>query len=140
MILDKDVFGEIVPRPIEISLSINGDQLCFAPAFPETAETVSGAEPGEFYEGLWKGDVAELFLSLPNGNYVEYNFAPNGAWWACEFSAPLVRTTRKISREIPSENVVGNVTAIIDGRYLTHFPLGGKQPNFHRPQDFRKLL
>ena len=140
MILDTDVFGEPAPQPIKISLSIKGGLLNFAPEFPESAKTVVGAAPGEFFEGLWKGDVAELFLSLPNGNYVEYNFAPNGAWWACAFSEPRVRTTRKVPREIPAEFALGNVTAIIGGRYLTHFPLGGKQPDFHRPQDFRKLL
>ncbi len=140
MILDKDVFGDSVPQPIKIALSVDGGQLCFAPEFPPSATTVPGAAPGEFFEGLWNGDVAELFLSLPNGNYLEYNFAPNGAWWACEFSEPRVRTTRKIPREIPAASVIGNVTAIIGGRYLTRFPLGGKQPDFHRPEDFQKLL
>jgi hypothetical protein len=36
--------------------------------------------------------VAELFLADPaSGRYFEFNLAPNGAWWSCEFTAPRVR-------------------------------------------------
>jgi hypothetical protein len=42
---------------------------------------------------LWEYDVAELFLADPaSGRYLEFNLAPNGAWWNAEFTAPRVRT------------------------------------------------
>lgn len=50
------------------------------------------AQPGAFQAELWKHDVAELFLADPgSGRYFEFNLAPNGAWWSCEFTAPRVR-------------------------------------------------
>lgn len=48
--------------------------------------------PGVFQPELWRYDVAELFLADPrSGRYMEWNLAPNGAWWCCEFTAPRVR-------------------------------------------------
>lgn len=46
-----------------------------------------------FVEGLWEQDLVECFLAdSRTGNYVEYNFSPNGsAWWAASFTAPRVR-------------------------------------------------
>jgi hypothetical protein len=36
--------------------------------------------------------VAELFIADPvSRRYFEFNLAPNGAWWSCEFTAPRVR-------------------------------------------------
>lgn len=50
------------------------------------------ARPGAFQAELWKFDVAEFFLSDPRtGRYLEFNLAPNGAWWSCLFRAPLDR-------------------------------------------------
>ena len=44
---------------------------------------------GEFTPELWKYDVSEFFLSDPSsGRYLEFNLAPNGAWWSCGFSGP----------------------------------------------------
>lgn len=48
-----------------------------------------GSRAGEFKEGLWQHDCAELFLAnLETGHYIEFNLAPNGAWWSCLFEAP----------------------------------------------------
>ena len=45
-----------------------------------------------FQAELWRHDVAELFIADPvSGRYFEFNLAPNGAWWSCEFTAPRVR-------------------------------------------------
>jgi hypothetical protein len=58
---------------------------------------------GSFQAELWKFDVAEFFLRDPNSNhYLEINLAPNGGWWSCLFSAPLVRLTE---REEPAPDV-----------------------------------
>lgn len=50
------------------------------------------APPGAFAAELWKYDVAEFFISDPeSGRYIEFNLAPNSAWWSCEFSSPRQR-------------------------------------------------
>ncbi len=94
-------------------------------------------------EGLWRADCGELWLYSPStGRYIEINVAPNGAWWACVFSAPRLRdeecerpkcdTTRADSKsgwlstiyvswdEIrrclqSTEDLHANVTLILDG-------------------------
>ena len=47
------------------------------------------ARPGVFTADLWQFDAAEFFLVSPDiDRYLEFNLAPNGAWWSCEFTAP----------------------------------------------------
>lgn len=48
----------------------------------------STADPSKhgFVYGLWREDCVELFIANPeNGRYVEFNFAPSGAWWSRVF-------------------------------------------------------
>ena len=48
--------------------------------------------PCEFAEALWRYDVAELFIKDAHSDrYLEFNLAPNGAWWSAEFVGPRVR-------------------------------------------------
>lgn len=43
---------------------------------------------GTFAEGLWRHDVAELFICSDSaGYYREFNLSPGGAWWTCEFES-----------------------------------------------------
>lgn len=45
------------------------------------------ARYNDFVEGLWQYTLCELFLFLnQRTEYLELNLAPNGAWWAAEFS------------------------------------------------------
>lgn len=47
---------------------------------------------GDFYEGLWKYDCGELWLhDTTSGRYIEFNLAPNGAWWSCVFESARKR-------------------------------------------------
>lgn len=56
---------------------------------PAYLESISA---GTFYEGLWRYDCGELWLYSPSTQrYVEFNLAPNGAWWASVFSSPRIR-------------------------------------------------
>lgn len=49
---------------------------------------------GQYQAELWKYDVAEFFLlSSDKSRYLEFNLSPNGGWWTCAFSAPLVPAT-----------------------------------------------
>ena len=58
----------------------------------KTPSSMIGSKSGEFHEGLWQHDCAELFLANPEtDHYIEFNLAPNGAWWSCLFEAPRRR-------------------------------------------------
>lgn len=56
-------------------------------------ESPANAHPagdcGDFQAGLWKYDVAELFIAPAGGvGYLEFNLSPRGAWWVERFCAP----------------------------------------------------
>lgn len=43
---------------------------------------------GDFIEGLWEYDVAELFITDGEGpSYQEINLSPKASWWTCGFLA-----------------------------------------------------
>ncbi len=53
-------------------------------------------QAGDFVEGLWTQDVAELFVATGSSSYREFNFSPTGAWWAAQF-----RDYRDLERSLP---------------------------------------
>jgi hypothetical protein len=68
-------------KGLQITFLVSGDALCH----PEVL-------PNDFFEGLWKFDCGELWLySAETGRYLEFNLAPNGAWWSMVFESPRVR-------------------------------------------------
>lgn len=70
--------------------------LWFVANHREPASTHPKSRPGGFHAELWKHDVAELFLASPvSGRYLEFNLAPNAAWWSCEFTSPRQRETEE---------------------------------------------
>lgn len=90
--LNKDLQGEPVVPPAAFSLVADPNHLWFLANHRKPATLHPKARPGLFQADLWKYDVAELFLADPaSGRYFEFNLAPNGAWWTCEFTAPRVR-------------------------------------------------
>lgn len=165
--LPTDWFGEPIPQPIHFELRLSPDTLIFSASrkATPTLHPQSNNKPS-FMAGLWDYDVAELFLSFPNGNYFEFNLAPNGSFWASRFEAPRVpaptqpnfeplHTTHQIVESqsweaslhiplalLPSlEQANFNVTGVlIDGtqRFFSHLKLPGK-PDFHQPQHFATL-
>jgi hypothetical protein len=60
---------------------------------PGPVEFDSCHKKGDFLEGLWLRDVAELFLAEPSGHYQEFNVSPGGAWWCCSFSSYRTRAS-----------------------------------------------
>jgi hypothetical protein len=74
------------------SLVMDRQRLWFIANHRRPAELHPQSRPGAFHAELWRYDVAELFIADPaSGRYFEFNLAPNGAWWTCEFTAPRVR-------------------------------------------------
>ncbi len=90
--LDKDLTGEPLLPAAAYSLVMDPARLWFVATHRAAATIHPDARPGGFLAGLWQHDVAELFIADPvSGRYLEFNLAPNGAWWTCEFTAPRVR-------------------------------------------------
>ena len=90
--LDHDWYGEAVPGEPAWMLALEGADLVLRGKASTAPQRVRGDSPGRFLEGLWEGDLVELFLMNPaNGFYLELNLAPGGAWWACGHTAPRVR-------------------------------------------------
>ncbi|GAA5129641.1 hypothetical protein JIN84_03615 [Luteolibacter yonseiensis] len=90
--LGADMAGVALQPPVAFSLVSDGRYLWFLANHRKPANVHPKARPGLFQSELWKYDVAELFLADPaSGRYFEFNLAPNGAWWTCEFTAPRVR-------------------------------------------------
>jgi hypothetical protein len=112
---------------------------------------------------LWKYDVAEFFLAGDAEDYLEFNLAPNGAWWSCFFVSPrqagqrgslvgvetlswLTPESWRVRAMIPLSEIPWpvvewrvNVTFILESpnqRFLSLADLGGGNPDFHRPEGF----
>ena len=84
--------GLALNPPAGYSLAVDGRYLWFVAHHRQPAVAHPEARPGSFQAGLWQYDCAELFLADPvSGRYFEFNLAPNGAWWSCEFTAPRER-------------------------------------------------
>ncbi len=90
--LTKDWHGGSLDAAAGFALVTDERRLWFIAHHRQTADLHPQARPGIFLPELWRHDVAELFLADPaSGRYFEFNLAPNGAWWSCEFTAPRLR-------------------------------------------------
>lgn len=90
--LARDWDGVAVEPPAAFSLAVDARHLWFVAMHRSAADLHPRARPGAFQAELWQHDVAELFIADPaSGRYFEFNLAPNGAWWSCEFRAPRQR-------------------------------------------------
>jgi hypothetical protein len=90
--LERDWQGMAVRPPAAYSLAMDARRLWFIAHHRRSARLHPLARPGRFQADLWLHDVAELFIADPvSGRYFEFNLAPNGAWWSCEFTAARIR-------------------------------------------------
>jgi hypothetical protein len=121
--LDVPLFGlvtDLQKETLRVSaafcLVMDTRHLWFLANHREPATIHPQARPGIFKTDLWQYDVAELFLADPvTGRYFEFNLAPNGAWWSCEFTAPRVRAE---TAEIPMPEIVTFSEMSEDGAWL----------------------
>lgn len=112
----KDWQGRDLKVPAAFGLGMDHGSLWFVASRRKPALLHPGARPGEFTPELWKYDVAEFFLSHPaSGRYLEFNLAPNGAWWSAEFTAPRVRASEE-DVEIPGVRTFADLSP--DGSWL----------------------
>jgi hypothetical protein len=114
--LEKDLHGTPLQTAAAFSIVTDERHLWFIVNHRRPARLHPKARPGAFQSGLWGYDVAELFLADPvSGRYFEFNLAPNGAWWTCEFTAPRVRADEV---EIAMPEVASFSEMAADGSWL----------------------
>lgn len=115
--LQKDWHGAPIEPAAGFSLVTDPRRLWFIANHRKPAFIHPSARPGLFQAELWKYDVAELFVADPaSGRYLEFNLAPNGAWWSCEFTAPRVRVD-EVDIAMPDVATFADVAP--DGSWLT---------------------
>ncbi len=114
--LERDAHGAALHVAAAFSLVADERYLWFIASDRKPALIHPKARPGTFQAELWRYDVAELFLADPvSGRYFEFNLAPNGAWWSCEFTAPRVRAEEA---EIAMPEVATFSEMAADGSWL----------------------
>ncbi len=112
----RDWHGVGEDTPAMYALAVDPRCLWFVAGHARRPSVHPGAEAGEFCAGLWRHDVAELFLADPaTSRYWEWNLAANGAWWSCRFVAPRVRATA--GDEVPA-GVVAHADWSAEGGWL----------------------
>ncbi len=90
--IPRDWNGAAMDPVPGFSLACDPHSLWFVAHHRAPASWHPQSRPGVFQADLWKYDVAELFIADPDrGRYLEFNLAPNSAWWSCEFTAPRQR-------------------------------------------------
>lgn len=115
--IQNDWEGKPLDVPVGFGMAIDHGSFWFVASRRKPAMLHPGARPGEFTPELWKYDVAEFFLSHPgSGRYLEFNLAPNGAWWSAEFTAPRVRAEEE---DVPVPGVKTFADLSPDGSWLT---------------------
>lgn len=90
--LRREWYGTELPEPVRYGFRVVEGKLVYTASQRRAVKLHPSAQPGEFVEGLWEYDTAEFFVANAEGTrYMEFNLAPNGAWWACVFTEPRVR-------------------------------------------------
>lgn len=158
---------ELIP-PFQWRVAYDPSCLWFMSRVPGPGTFNAELARGQFVEGLWEQDVAELFVMTDGGSYQEFNVSPAGAWWSCGFSAYRVRQSENrvpegVSIEVtsdpsswqallsipraelafsPTEITGMHVAAILHSpttRYLSSAPMAGVQADFHRKECFEPI-
>lgn len=114
--LETDWAGTPLQPAAAFALAMDAHRLWFIAHHRQPAQLHPRSRPGMFQAELWRHDVAEWFIAEPvSGRYFEFNLAPNGAWWSCEFSAPRVRA-EEIDIAMPEVATFSDMAA--DGAWL----------------------
>lgn len=114
--IESDWDGEKFAKPLTFGLAVDQDYLWFVAGHQQPAGIHPKAMPGAYQAELWKNDVAEFFLLDPTtGKYLEFNLAPNGAWWSAMFTAPR---SRENEEDVPFGGVATYADLAPDGSWM----------------------
>jgi hypothetical protein len=124
----------------------------------QRAARIPDAPGGARVDGLWEYDVVECFVVGADGRYFELELGAGGHYLALAFDAPrrrahdFARETLAVEWEsgaerwrarcrvprawLPEPIARANAFAIAGGEFAAHAPVGGAQPDFHRPHAF----
>lgn len=90
--IEKNWQGSPLDIPAGFGMAVDDEHFWFVAMRNKPALTHPDSYAGKFTPELWKYDVAEFFMYDPmSGRYLEFNLAPNAAWWCAEFIAPRQR-------------------------------------------------
>lgn len=102
--------GGTIGAALRYRLMRTEEALVYRAARAATPALHPTAQAGHFSADLWRYHCAEFFLAAPGGTpYMEFNLAPNGAWWACLFNTPRVATAP--APDLSSIRGTGTITA-----------------------------
>ena len=89
-------YGNTLAQPLEWCVALDAAMLWCFWKVPGNGWCDPSHVSGDFIEGLWERDVAEIFLLTGAGlhaeGYREYNVSPRGAWWSASFDSYRVRS------------------------------------------------
>lgn len=85
--ISRDWFKQPTSCQPAFQLTLTQETLVFRFKVDKPPECDLNYRQGQFVEGLWEREVAELFVMAPSGRYQEFNISPAGAWWSASFSA-----------------------------------------------------
>ena len=71
---------------------------CSRAAFEQKPSSINSSP--HFVSGLWRGEVAELFIKGEGASYLEFHLATNKRWWAAAFSSYRVQIAELPDLEI----------------------------------------
>lgn len=92
--IERDWYGQQMPVSAAFGLVLDSTDLWFVAKRDQQPKVLPDAVPHEFTPELWRYDVAELFIrDACSDRYLEFNLAPNGAWWSAEFDQARQRSS-----------------------------------------------
>jgi hypothetical protein len=109
--IEYDWYGERVKNNVSFIVAVDPDNLILGAQVDASPWIDPSHESGQFVEGLWNKDVAEIFVaSSESPVYQEFNLAPNGAWWSCFFSKYRKRDTAgfKMPQGVTTHSNIGS--------------------------------
>lgn len=81
-VFETDWFGNTSEFKVSYALAVDPDSIIFIAAADKIPNLHPDSDAGEFIEGLWKYDVAEIFFGYSDASYHEFNLDANGAFWS----------------------------------------------------------
>ena len=157
--------GQVLSAPLQWAIARDQKRLWFVASLPGGTDYNRQHSSGEFVEGLWEQDVAELFIKESSGRYQEFNVSPGGAWWSVALSSyrtrepalpelrePIIRVELQegrwrvvfgVDRSCLAVELTDNSRLHVSGishkpqrAFLSSCPVPGVDPDFHHPDAF----
>ena len=115
--IEHDIQGKTFGAEAKFWVAFSPEQFYFAAMVNRPADCERQHHAGQFVEGLWERDVAEVFIREEHSQrYQEFNLSPAGAWWTQTFAEYRVRETSS-PEKTDLENTRPAITSISDSAW-----------------------